>query len=86
MPLYEYQCKECGHSFEEIVPYSDREKPTQQECPSCKKIGAIARAMSALNISYQGGKTVMQRAGNTWNELLRKIHKGAGKGSNVHTK
>lgn len=32
MPIYEYQCKTCGHVIEEIRPIADREKPVRQEC------------------------------------------------------
>ncbi len=30
MPIYEYQCKKCGQSFEEII--TNNEKPL---CPNC---------------------------------------------------
>lgn len=32
MPLFEYQCAECGHKFEELVPNSE----TKVSCPRCK--------------------------------------------------
>jgi putative FmdB family regulatory protein len=31
MPMYEYQCKECGHRFETLVIGS-----TKPACPKCK--------------------------------------------------
>ena len=31
MPIYEYECKGCGHQFEALVRKSDA-----PECPSCK--------------------------------------------------
>lgn len=34
MPIYEYQCVSCGHTFEQIQKIS--EKPVAQ-CPKCKK-------------------------------------------------
>ena len=34
MPIYEYQCTDCGHEFEAIQKISD-ERLT--ECPDCKK-------------------------------------------------
>ena len=33
MPLYEYQCRACGHEFEALVRRSDSHSPS---CPSCK--------------------------------------------------
>ena len=32
MPIYEYQCDECGHLFEEMHKRSD---PRPSECPEC---------------------------------------------------
>lgn len=34
MPIYEYECKNCGKKIEIIQKFSD--KPIK-ECPSCKK-------------------------------------------------
>lgn len=31
MPIYEYECKSCGHSFERIMKVGE-ERP---ECPAC---------------------------------------------------
>lgn len=33
MPLYEFKCKSCGHEFEEILSYSDRDSDV--ECKLC---------------------------------------------------
>ncbi len=41
MPLYEYQCKKCGHRFELIQSFS-AEDP--KECPVCK--GEVERLIS----------------------------------------
>jgi len=32
MPIFEYICKGCGHSFERIVPRYD----SKTDCPQCK--------------------------------------------------
>jgi putative FmdB family regulatory protein len=34
MPTYDYECKACGHSFEELQSFSD---PVLTKCPKCKK-------------------------------------------------
>ena len=34
MPLYEFQCEECGEEFEVIKSASDKEP---ESCPSCGK-------------------------------------------------
>ena len=34
MPTYDYECKACGHAFEELQSFSD---PVLTKCPKCKK-------------------------------------------------
>ena len=41
MPLYEFQCKQCGHRFERIQSFS---APDEKECPVCQ--GEVERLIS----------------------------------------
>jgi len=34
MPTYDYECKACGHAFEELQSFSE---PPLTKCPACKK-------------------------------------------------
>jgi putative FmdB family regulatory protein len=49
MPLYEYQCDECGHTFEKIQKFSD---PLETECPKCG--GRVRKLMSSPAIQFKG--------------------------------
>jgi putative FmdB family regulatory protein len=49
VPLYEYQCKACGHVFEKIKSFSD---PEEKECPVCK--GEVERLLSAPAVQFKG--------------------------------
>lgn len=49
MPLYEYRCKSCGHTFEKIQSFS---APDEKECPLCK--GEVERLISAPAIQFKG--------------------------------
>ncbi len=51
MPLYEYECRKCGHRFEKIQKFSD---PTPRTCPHCKTKGKIHRLLSAPAIQFKG--------------------------------
>lgn len=42
MPTYEYQCNECGHSFEKFQSMSS---PPLQKCPECG--GSVRRLIGA---------------------------------------
>lgn len=37
MPLYEYQCKNCGHTFTEMKSIDTRSDPTQIPCSECNQ-------------------------------------------------
>ena len=50
MPLYEYQCRKCGHRFEEIQKFSDR--PIRR-CPKCRK-GTVDKLISAPAVQFKG--------------------------------
>ena len=49
MPLYEYQCDECGHRFELIQKFSDDPVKT---CPVCE--GPVQKLVSSPAIQFKG--------------------------------
>ncbi len=49
MPLYEYQCKQCGHRFEKIQSFS---APEEKACPVCQ--GEVERLISAPAFQFKG--------------------------------
>jgi len=51
MPIYEYQCKECGHVFDALQKMSDE---PLKDCPDCSK-PALRKLLSAPNFRLKGG-------------------------------
>ena len=49
MPLYEYECKKCGHRFEKIQLYSDK---MVKKCPKCG--GQVEQMISAPAVQFKG--------------------------------
>lgn len=49
MPLYEYQCKRCGHRFEKIQKFSDKKI---RKCPECG--GPVEQVISAPAVQFKG--------------------------------
>ena len=49
MPLYEYQCKKCGHRFEKIQKFSDK---LIKKCPDCG--GPVEQLISAPAVQFKG--------------------------------
>ena len=50
MPLYEYQCDDCGKRFERIRKFSD--PPLDEPCPKCG--GPIQKLLSSPAIQFKG--------------------------------
>ncbi len=50
MPLYEFQCKVCGHRFEKIQKFSD---PLPTECPACGE-DEVEQMLSAPAVQFKG--------------------------------
>ncbi|MDY6850886.1 MAG: zinc ribbon domain-containing protein [Thermodesulfobacteriota bacterium] len=49
MPIYEYQCKDCGHQSEELRKMSD---PPLKKCPNCG--GRLQKLMSLNTFHLKG--------------------------------
>ncbi len=49
MPNYEYLCKKCGHRFEQIRKFSDKQL---RKCPECG--GLIEQVISAPAVQFKG--------------------------------
>jgi hypothetical protein len=65
---------------------ADRDKPTIDECPSCHKVGAVLRGITAVQLNYSGTKDMYNRAGNGWKEMQQKIKSGSGRRNSIRTK
>ena len=55
MPLYEYQCDDCGKEFERLVRFSEMDK--KQTCPTCEseETHKVVSAFSSFGGSSGGG-------------------------------
>ena len=51
MPIYEYQCTECGHELEKLQKLSD---PPLTDCPACGK-ATLQKRVSAAGFRLKGG-------------------------------
>jgi putative FmdB family regulatory protein len=77
VPLYEYRCKSCGHTFEKIQSFS---APEEKECPVCH--GEVERLISAPAIQFKGsGWYVSDYAGKNKSGAMKASADGDGKPS-----
>ena len=51
MPIYEYECKVCGHKLEKLQKISDE---PLKDCPACEEPG-LRKLVSAVAFRLKGG-------------------------------
>ena len=51
MPIYAFQCAECGHSFDRLQKLSDADPDA---CPSCGVQGSVRRQLTAPSFRLSG--------------------------------
>ena len=78
MPVYEYGCKECGNTFEQIHKIDERATPLSEPCPECEGIDSVEHILSVAAF-VSNHKSALQRAGSGWAEVLKAKKKGAGR-------
>lgn len=84
---YTYICSGCNEQWDDRQLMADRDLPTSQPCPYCNSECTVKRTIAfAPRISYEGGQTVLQRAGSGWNDLLNKVKKSSGRKTNIETR
>ena len=52
MPIYEYGCEVCGHTFERLQKVSD---DPVQDCPECDTKGKVKKLISRSSFVLKGG-------------------------------
>jgi len=86
MPIYEYECKECGEVFEVMQSFSD---PPIKKCKVCKK-GKVQKLISLSSFQLTGsgwystdyvkGPGIPPKAADQSNPALANDSKSDGKG------
>jgi putative FmdB family regulatory protein len=51
MPIYEYECRDCGHVFDALQKMADQ---PLTDCPACGK-ASLRKLLSAPNFRLKGG-------------------------------
>ena len=84
MPIYNYQCSDCKHTFEAFRKISERNSISELVCPACTKQGISEYVMSSPMIVSGIGSLGGHKTDAGWKETLSKI-KEANRVNNIKT-
>ncbi|HYB72632.1 MAG TPA: FmdB family zinc ribbon protein [Candidatus Sulfotelmatobacter sp.] len=72
MPIYEYRCTACQHTFEVMQKFSDR---PVKKCPQCK--GKVEKLLSAPGLLFKGSGWYVTDYANASRKKSMEAEKGA---------
>jgi len=70
MPSYDFENKETGEIEEHIMSYTKLDE-FKKDNPHLKQV-----ILKAPSVDYDGGKGVLQKAGDGWKEVQQRIQSG----------
>jgi len=82
---YDYKCTSCEKEWEENLTVATRNAPCEAPCPHCNIENSVIKLLSPTYMSYEGAVSTIRRAGNEWNDHLKRIKSNAGKQSTIET-
>tara|TARA_R100000458_G_C8228005_1_gene210506 strand:+ start:382 stop:666 length:285 start_codon:yes stop_codon:yes gene_type:complete len=71
MPIYEYRCGECEHTFEKFHSMNESNKPLKNPCPECGK-----KSVNKTFATGGGGVDLHKGPGSDYKELMKKMKSG----------
>ena len=86
MPIYEYKCDVCGHEFEEMLHFSERNVPLNTPCsfPTC--VGKVHLKMSLGSFHLKGDGWAKDGYGKRKMSKEEKIERSTVKTTSTNTK
>ncbi|QZI90525.1 hypothetical protein MYOV003v1_p0201 [Vibrio phage 207E48.1] len=77
MPMYDYQCGDCSHTFTSSRRISERKKPESEPCPECGD-NAVSMIIGSPRI-VGGVGDANGKVPQGFKDVLKNIKKGSGK-------
>lgn len=72
MPLYDFQCKSCGYTFEKMLSISNMKQPETEPCPECGEINVKKVIVSATPLV----SGVNQKISEGFADVLNRVKEG----------
>lgn len=75
MPLYQYTCSNCQHSFELFAPMADNKKACEEPCPNCKASGHITQVINTNFEMMAPDRLGRVKPHKDWQDHINRIRK-----------
>lgn len=85
MPIYQFECGQCGHRFETLKPIRDMNTPLSEPCPECKEVGHVHRKVFNAQPWIDAHKIGIKKHDAGFTEVLSRIAEKAA-GNNMKEK
>lgn len=83
MPLYEYKCYNCDHSFELILKSEDNNAPVNDACPHCGETCTVHKVLK-INL-HRGVINPLKKMDSNFKSEMERIKSEHPKGFNNST-
>uniref|UniRef100_A0AAU6W5G1 FmdB family regulatory protein n=1 Tax=Pseudomonas phage Cygsa01 TaxID=3138529 RepID=A0AAU6W5G1_9VIRU len=84
MPLYDYKCSKCEHTFNSLQSVANYRVPCLEPCPSCKTPDTVGRHITGTLSIVSGVGDLMNKTPRDFRDKLELIKKG-NLGSKIET-
>ena len=74
MPLYDYKCEDCEHTFYKNLSIPERNTPINEPCPECQKDNTIKRAWGG-GTSIVSGVSLKDKRSDYFRDRIESIKK-----------
>lgn len=73
MPYYDYQCKECDHSFNQFQKIADRKLPEETPCPECGAENSVEQQILGTPVLSDTMRMGLKKPPEGFREVLKEI-------------
>lgn len=74
MPLYDYLCSSCEHSFEKTLKISEMRQPEADPCPACGESATVSKVLNGAPALGDPVRLGIRKPNGDFKEVLQKIH------------
>lgn len=76
MPMYDYVCSKCEHTFDKILKIAEKDLPIHEPCPHCGKTECISISLGAPALMSPFRVEGLKKPSGQFRDRIQQIKKG----------